>query len=192
MEEELGYNPALWQLQDFNQAGAQLECNLSEETQKLAHKCKDWWLKLVRKHEWKWVRMAKEGHTTFQEVFLRTSSANSVKLLPWCISPSIPFHYMDDALVTAMWQGRNAPATMAAPKPEEPPTQGLSSSPVHQTETPPPIIPLLPYILFMSTLPWGTHSLSPLPTLCRKSGTTLPVALSVITAVRGPTSIPQR
>ena len=41
MEEEPGYDPALRQLQDYNQARAQLNCELSEEVQMLAHRYED-------------------------------------------------------------------------------------------------------------------------------------------------------
>ena len=81
--------------------------------------------------------MAQEGHITFQEVFSMTSLANSVKLLPWCISSGIPLRYMDDALVSIVQWGGDAQATMAAPKQKEPPTLGPSCSPTHLTETPP-------------------------------------------------------
>ena len=37
-----------------------------------------------------------------QEVFSMTSLADSVKLLPWCISSGIPLHHMDNALAAAM------------------------------------------------------------------------------------------
>ena len=56
---------------------------------------------------------------------------------------------------------------MAAPEQEEPPAQGPSSSPTHLMETPPAIIPLLPDHPFVGTPPWDTHSLSPLPALCK-------------------------
>ena len=46
MEHELGYNPALQELQDFNKARNHLECELGEEAQKLAHKYKDCQIKL--------------------------------------------------------------------------------------------------------------------------------------------------
>ena len=89
MEDELGYNPALWQLQDFNQARAHLGFELSEGAQKLAPKYDDLRIKLARKLEQKQARMAQEGNTTFQEVFSMTSLADSVKLLLWCISSSV-------------------------------------------------------------------------------------------------------
>ena len=84
-----------------------------------------------------------------------TSLADSIKLLPWCISSSIPCNYMGDALVTAMQQGENVPATTAVPKPEESTALGPSSSPAHLTENPPPIIPLLPDFPFVGTPPGG-------------------------------------
>ena len=99
MERKLGYNPALQHLQDFNQAIAQLESEQSEEAQKLDCKYNAWQIKMERRHEQEWARMANKGDTTFQEVFSMTSSAHSVKLLPWCISTSIPLHHMDDVFV---------------------------------------------------------------------------------------------
>ena len=119
MEEELGYkgmgyNLALQWLQDYNQAKAQLECELGEQAQKLAHKYDDQWTKLAKKHEWKWVKMTQEGNTAFLEVFAMASPAESVKLLPWCISSAVPSQYINEALVTTTQLGENAPATMAA------------------------------------------------------------------------------
>ena len=87
--------------------------------------------------------------------FLVTSSANSVKLLPWCISSGIPFHNMHDTLPSTTWQGGNIPATVAAPEQEESPTVGLSSIPAYLTETPPPILPLLLDLPLVGTLPMG-------------------------------------
>ena len=54
---------------------------------------------MERRHEQEWARMAWEGDCTFQEVFSMSSLADSVKLLPWCISTSIPHCHMDDTLV---------------------------------------------------------------------------------------------
>ena len=79
---------------------------------------------------------------------------------------------MDDVLVAAEWQGKTALATAAAPELEEPSAPGLSSSPAHSTETP-PVIPLFPDLPFEGTLSVGTHSLSPLLALYRKSKTAL-------------------
>ena len=76
---ELGYNPALQLLQDYNQARAQLECMLGE----LAHKYDNLRIKLAKNHEWKGVIMAQEGNAAFQEVFTIASPAESIKLLPW-------------------------------------------------------------------------------------------------------------
>ena len=117
MEENLGYNPALQCLQDYNWARAQLENELSEEAQKLDCKYNTWQIKMERRHEWKWARMANKGDATFKEVFSMTSLADSVKLLPWCIVSSITICHMDDALVAAAQQGKTAPAATATPKP---------------------------------------------------------------------------
>ena len=51
MEENLGYNPALQCLQGFNQARAQLECELIEEAQKLDCKYNTQQIKMERRHE---------------------------------------------------------------------------------------------------------------------------------------------
>ena len=96
--EKLGYNPALQCLQDFNQARARLKRDQSKEAQKLEHKYNAQQMKMERRHEQEWARMAWEGDYTFQEVFSMTSS---VKLLPWCISSGIPLGYMDDVLAAA-------------------------------------------------------------------------------------------
>ena len=133
------HNPALQCLQDFR---AQLESELSGEAQKLDHKYDTCQIKMERKHEQKWAGMAQERDTTFQEVFSMTSLADSAKLLPWCISPSVPLHHMDDTLAAAMWQGKTVPTTTGMPKPEEPSAPGLLTSPACPTETPPPVIPL--------------------------------------------------
>ena len=98
-EGKVGYNPALQCLQDFSQARAQLESEQSKEAQKLDCNYNARQIKTERRHEQEWARMAWEGDYTFQEVFLMTILAESMKLLPWCISASIPLHHMDDTLV---------------------------------------------------------------------------------------------
>ena len=148
MEGKLGYNPALQCLQDFDKARAQLESKQSEEAQKLDCKYNARQIKMERRHEQEWARMAQEGDHTFQEVFSMTSLAKSVKLLPWCISTSIPLCHMDDALVAAKQQGKTAPTTVGATKLEEPSAPGLSSSPATSLESLPPAIPLLLDLLF--------------------------------------------
>ena len=74
--EELGYNLALQQLQDFHQARPQLECELGEAAQKLAHKYNDYQAKLARKYKWELAKMAQEGNTAFQEVFAMQAKWN--------------------------------------------------------------------------------------------------------------------
>ena len=60
--------------------------------------------------------MTQEGESTLQEVFSMTSLADSVKLLPWCISSDIPLHHLDDALVATKRQGKTIQAITAMPK----------------------------------------------------------------------------
>ena len=79
----------------------------------------------------------------------------SIKLLPGCISSTVPSQYISEALATAMQLGKNAPATTTAPKPEESTTPGPSRSPACHSETPPPIIPLLPDLPLMGSPPVG-------------------------------------
>ena len=91
---------------------------------------------MERRHEQEWARMAWEGDYTFQEVFLMTNLANSVKISHWCVSTGVPLVYIDDALVATKQQGKTTPAATGMPKPEIPSAPGLSSSPVCPTETP--------------------------------------------------------
>ena len=107
MEEELGYHPALQQLQDFNQARVHLECELGQEAQKLAQRYNDHMIKLAKKHEMKWARMTQEGNATIQEVFSVMSLTDSIKLLPLCVSSTVPFCYVGEALATTMQQSKN-------------------------------------------------------------------------------------
>ena len=79
MEVKSGYNPTFQCLQDLNQPRAQLECKLSEEAQKLDCKYNTWQIKMERRREWEWARMAQEGDSAFEEVFSMISLANSVK-----------------------------------------------------------------------------------------------------------------
>ena len=53
MEGGLGFHPALKLLQDVNQARGHLECDLDQETQQVAQRYNDRWIKLARRHE-KW------------------------------------------------------------------------------------------------------------------------------------------
>ena len=71
----------------------------------------------MRKHEWKWVAMAQEGNTAFQEVFAMASPAESIMFLPWCISSVVLSHYINEVLVTTVQLGKYAPATTAVPEP---------------------------------------------------------------------------
>ena len=62
---------------------------------------------MAMKHEDQRVRMAEEVDATFWEVFSETSSTDSVRLLPWCISTAtnpgaIHICYMSEALATTI------------------------------------------------------------------------------------------
>ena len=103
---------------------------------------------MERKYEQEWARMTREGVHTFQEVFSMTGLAESIKLLPWCISTGIPLCHMGDALMATEQQGKTAPATADANGPEEPSAPGLSSSPACSLETLPPAIPFPPDLPF--------------------------------------------
>ena len=83
------------------------------------------------------------------------SLATSIKLLPWCISFTVPSHYMSGALVNTTQQGKNVPATTVAVKLGESPTLGSSSSPAYLTDTLPPPAPILPDLPFVGTPPVG-------------------------------------
>ena len=59
MEGGLGFCPALKLLQDTNQARAQLECALVQETQGLAQRYENNCIKQARQHERQWAWMIK-------------------------------------------------------------------------------------------------------------------------------------
>ena len=153
-EEGPSLRPALVQLQSVTQARAQLEWELAYEWEGLARKYEDQQTKLATKHEhqratmaakheeW-WARMGEEVDTTFWKVFSETSSIDSVRLLPWCVSGALLACYKSEALATTVQQKVEAP--MAANTPESWGPQALvsTSSPVCQMETLPlPILPL--------------------------------------------------
>ena len=108
MEEGLGFNPALKLLQDVNQVRAQLECEFVQETQELAWRYEDRWIKQARRYERQWAQMVEQTDATYQEVFSMVSSANSIKLLSWCISSTVPLHYMSGALATTTQRMRTS------------------------------------------------------------------------------------
>ena len=80
---------------------------------------------------------------------------------------------------------------MAVPKPEGSPTPGPFNSPAHLSETPPPIIPLLPDLPFMSTHLVGC-SFAEFLAKHRKNVTTLPAAHLTIIAARELALTPKR
>ena len=140
-------------LQDANQARAKLECELVQETQELASQYDNKQIKQARRHERWQAQMVKQTDATFQEVFSQVSLANSVKILPWCFSSTVPLHYMSRALTNAMQQVEVVPATTTASEPEGSLAPGPSSSSTQPPETPPLPVPPLPDIPFVGTPP---------------------------------------
>ena len=132
MDGGLGFHAALKLLRDSNQARFQLECELVQETQELAQRYSNKQIKQARKHKRQQAWMNEQTDPTFQEVFSHVSLADSIKLLPCCISVAVPIHYMRRTMATAMQQDEDIPA---ASKPEDPPPPGPSSSPVHPPKT---------------------------------------------------------
>ena len=99
--------------------------------------------------------MEEEVDTTIYKVFSDISSANSVRLIPWCISTAaspnvIPIHHLREALATALQLGVDAPAVTPAPVSEGPHALAPTGSPVCHSETPPPPILLLSDIPYIS------------------------------------------
>ena len=97
--------------------------------------------------------MVEQTDATFQEVFSQVSLANSIKLLPWCISSTVTLHYLSGVLTTDTHQGEDIPATTTASEPKGSPAPGSSSSPAHPPGTPPLPVPPLLDIPFVSTPP---------------------------------------
>ena len=151
MERGLGFYPALKLLQDVNQARGQLEWELVQETQELGQRYDDKWIKKDRRYTRWQAWMIKQTDATFQEVFSKVSTADSIKLLPWCTSSTVPLCYMSGALATTMQQDEDIPATSAASEPEGSPAPGPSSSPTHPPQTPSLPVPPLPDIPFVGT-----------------------------------------
>ena len=148
----LGFHPALKLLQDANQARAQLECELVQETQELAWKYNNKWIKQARKHKRQWAWMIEQTDASFQEVFSQVSSADSIKLLPWCISAAVPLSYRSGMVATATQQDEDI---SAASEPHGSLAPCPSSSPVHPPGTPPLPVPPLLDIPLVGTPPVG-------------------------------------
>ena len=120
----------------------------------------------------------------------------AMKLLPWCISMTVPLHYIRRAVTIAAWQDEGASTvsdphpTASEPKPHGSPAPGPSSG-----LTPLPGTSPLPGSFYQTspwqTLPWwGTPFWTPQPFPLGESETTVPVVHQNITP-RGPLSAPQ-
>ena len=86
--------------------------------------------------------MVEELDATLCEVFYGISSANSVRLILWCISTTaspdvIPIHHLSEALATAMQHRADALVVTSAPGSEGSQALAPMSSPAHHSETPP-------------------------------------------------------
>ena len=138
-----------------NQARAQAGCELARETQELASRYDNRQIKLARRHERQWAQMVKQADATFLEVFSQVSSANSIKLLPWCISSAALLCYMSEVLATGVQQDEGIPATTTASEPEDSPAPGPSGSLACPPRTLPLPVPPLPDIPFIGTPPVG-------------------------------------
>ena len=80
--EVLGYHPSLKLLQEANQARAQLEWELIQETQELAERCECKEAKQARRHARQRAHMIDQTDATLQEVLSQASSMEAIKLLP--------------------------------------------------------------------------------------------------------------
>ena len=72
-------------------------------------------IKLAKRHKKKQAKMDQEGNVIFQEVFSMVSLTDSIKLLLLCVSSTVPFCYMSEALATTTQQGEDISATTTTP-----------------------------------------------------------------------------
>ena len=151
MEERSGFHTALKYLQNIDQSRAKLECDVAKETQRLAQRYDDRQIKLARKYGRWQAQMAEEADAAFHEVFFHVSSTDSIKLLPWCFSFTVPLHYMSDVLATAMQKEEDILVTISASKLEGSQALEPSDSLAPWTETLPLPVPPLLDIPFVGT-----------------------------------------
>ena len=115
------------------------------------------------------------------------------KRLPWCISSGIPFRYVGGTLVPYD-RAKMPQPLLLHPSWRNHPLWGSQAVQLIHLKL------LLPSYLSCQISPlwalhwslWGTHSLIPLPVLCRKNRTALLVAHLVIITARGLMLVPQR
>ena len=157
-----GYHPALKLLQDPNQARGQLEYELVQETQELTERYEHKQAKQARRHARQWAQMIDQTDATYQEVSSQASLTEAVKLLPWCISAVMPFHYISRLVTIAAQQDKGIP-TVSEPSPTAPEPEphgssnpGLSGGLTLPTGTPPLPVSSLPDMPLAGTPWWGT------------------------------------
>ena len=155
----LGYHLSPKLLQEANQARAQLECELIQETQDLAERCEHKWAKQARGHARQRAQMIDQTDGTVQEVFSQVSSTEPVTLLPWCISAVVPFHHISRAITVAAQQDEGVPTisrpctTVPEPEPHGSPVPGPSGGLTPPLVTSPLPLSSLPDIHWQ-VLPW--------------------------------------
>ena len=86
-------------------------CELAQETQELAQRYNDRQIKLARRHKRQQAWVVKQADATFQEVFSQMTLTDLIKLLPQCVSSTVPLCYMSRVLATTMQQDEDVPAT---------------------------------------------------------------------------------
>ena len=136
--------------------------------------------------------MDKQEDATFQEVFSQVRLADSIKLLPWCISSTVPLCYMNGPLATTAQQDEDVPATTTASDPED----SMVAAPSNGQACPPRTLPLpvlpLPDIPFVGSPVVGHPFAKFLAIPTQESGATLLVAHLVIIMTGGPVLTPKR
>ena len=120
------------------------------------------------------MQMVEQADATFQEVFSQVRLADSIRILPWCVSSiALPLCYMSRVLATTMQQDEDILATTTASEPEGSLAPGPSSSPACPPRTLPLPVPPLPDIPFVGTPTVGCLFAEFLAIPTQKSGTAL-------------------
>ena len=70
------------------------------------------------------VQLLDQTDATFQEVFLQASLMKAIRLLLFCITVAVPFHYISGIVANVSQQDEGIPA-MSEPHPTEPDPHAL-------------------------------------------------------------------
>ena len=102
--------------------------------------------------------MINQTNATFQEVLLQASLMWAVKLLPWCVSAAVPFHYISRDTAMAAQEDEGIPIISGpCPMVPEPETCGSPVPSPSEIMTPPPATS--PTSVFLVRHPPGRYSL---------------------------------